>query len=168
VGQLSNLIGTTAYVAGFVANTVTYNDDRLQPREYKTLGVSDFIAHDRMDFADILWPRSQGISGCAESQVPLINPDSAAQMWEWNVHATGGRHRAVFTGVTLSATSGPIGGVTVNLYNTATGLLVDTQVSDSGGNFKVTDPNGVQCYMVAYLPGSPDICGTTINELIGV
>ena len=147
---------------------VSVNDDRLQPPEYKTLG-GDFVSTTPMYHADILWPRSrnQGAAAALSGVSGMLNPDSAAQAWEWNVYTTGSRHRMVFTGQTLNAAGSPLGGCTVQLFNTATGLLVDTQTSDAGGNYKVTDPNNVACFMIAYLPGSPDIAGTTIDELTG-
>lgn len=163
---MSAFIGTAQeQETGFNANV---NDDSLQPPEYKTLG-GNFVSTTPMDFADILWPRSRrwGASASMSGVSGMLNPDPAAQMWEWNVYTTGSRHRMVFTGQTLNASGAVLGGCTVQLFNTATGLLVDTQVSDSGGNYKLTDPNNVACFIVAYLPGSPDLAGTSIDELTG-
>ena len=164
---MSALLGTAAeQVIGF---NVGINDESLHSPEYKTLG-GNFVSQTPMDHADILWPRSQRLTILqpAGGNGGMFNPDHAAQAWEWNVYTTGSRHRMVFTGQTLNASGAPLGGCTVQLYNTATGLLVDTQVSDSGGNYKVTDPNNVACFIVAYLLGSPDVAGTTIDELTGV
>lgn len=166
---MSTLLVANSNAAIFAVNLGMghgFNDDRLQRSDYKTMG-GDFVSSTPMVNQDILWPRSQGLSGVAESQIPLLNPDAAAQAWEWNVWTTGHHHRMVLTGQTLNSAGAATGGVTVKLYNTITGLLVDTQVSDTGGNFSVTDPNNVACFMVAYLAGSPDICGTSIDELIG-
>jgi hypothetical protein len=147
---------------------VSVNEDRLQSSDYK-LSSFDVASGTPMIHADVLWPRSQNVGATAAMSgvSGMLNPDSAAQAWEWNVYATGSRHRMVFTGQTLNSSGNPIGGCTVQLFNTATGLLVDTQTSDSSGNYKVTDPNNVACFMVAYLPGSPDVAGTTIDELTG-
>lgn len=150
---------------------VGFNDDRLCPPEYKTLGTN-FVSQIPMDHADILWPRSQGMNGCVMvgggGGAGLCNPDPAAQEWEWNVYTTGGRHRTVFTGQVINSSGSTVSGATVMLFNTATGLLVDTQTSDAGGNYRCSDPNAVACFLVAYLAGSPDTCGTTIDELSGV
>jgi len=144
-----------------IINVALPRDESIDPPDYKTTGneVLSALAVDQIP--DMLWPRSHMCAG------PLLNPDPQAQAWEINVLATGSRHRMVFTGVTLNAAGTPLGGCTVQLFNTATGQLVDTQVSDSKGNYKVTDPNNVACFMVAYLPGSPDVTGATIDELTG-
>jgi hypothetical protein len=183
---VSTLVGgiAGAFVTSLGVST-SRNDDRLQPPDYKMTG-GDFVSSMPMTDADILWPRSR-MQGAASSMSapsaqgvglsgptlgsPLncgtLNSDPAAQAWEWNVYTTGSRHRMVFTGKTLNSSGAALGGCTVQLFNTATGLLVDTQTSDSSGNYKVTDPNNVACFMIAYLPGSPDVAGTTIDELTG-
>jgi hypothetical protein len=160
---LSALLGSA--VGQSIGINAGFNDESLQYPDYKTLG-GNFVSQIPMDHADVLWPRSQGLSDCCG--VPgLLNPDPAAQAWEWNVFTTGSRHRKVFTGQTIAAGGGALAGCTVMLFNTATGLLVDTTTSDSAGNYKLTDPNNVNCFVVAYLPGSPDIAGTTIDTLTG-
>jgi hypothetical protein len=162
---LSALLITTALVQ-LIGNYGVDVDD-LQPPDYKTLG-GGFVSTTPMDHADILWPRSQAFGGAGlGAGGGVLNPDPAAQAWEWNVYTTGSRHRKVYTGQTLNASGAALGGCTVMLFNTATGQIVDTQVSDAGGNYKVTDPNAVACFVVAYLPGSPDVAGTTINTLTG-
>ena len=60
-----------------------------------------------------------------------------------------------------------LGSATVQIFNTATGLLVDTVTSDSAGNYFASDPNAVNCFAVAYEAGSPDVAGTTKNNLTG-
>ena len=147
---------------------IVLNEDRLQPPEYKLLG-REFYSQIPADFADILWPRSHqfGFTSSAGGILNILNPDPAAQAWEWNVYTTGSRHRMVFTGITLDAAGNPLGGCTVQLFNTATGQIVDTQISDPKGNYKCTDPNNVACFLVAYLPGSPDVTGATVDELTG-
>lgn len=144
-----------------LSNTNSFPDQRIQPPDYISTGVEQLIHLSIDQIPDMLWPRSHQFGA------PLLNPDPYAQSWEVNVLSTGSRHRLVFTGVTLNASGAPLGGCTVQLFNTATGAIVDTQVSDSAGNYKVSDPNGVPCFLVAYLPGSPDVAGTTIDELTG-
>ena len=151
-------------MSAFISNTNLFPDERIQPPDFRTMG-DEVLSSLPIDYIpDMLWPRSHQFSGGAGS---ILNSDPQAQAWEIYVRATGSRHRMVFTGVTLDAAGNPLGGCTVQLFNTATGLLVDTQVSDPKGNYKVTDPNNVACFMVAYLPGSPDVTGATIDELTG-
>src|SRR5271165_2134471 len=123
---MSALLGTAVnQVIGWNAN---FNVEDLQPADYRTLG-GNFVSQIPMDHADILWPRSQAFGGAGLSGV--LNPDPAAQAWEWNVYTTGSRHREVFTGQTLDASGAALGGCTVMLFNTSTGQIVDTQTSDS-------------------------------------
>jgi hypothetical protein len=53
----------------------------------------------------------------------------------------------------------------VHLFNSADVEIAET-VSDGGGAFSfTTDKNSGTYYLVAYLPGSPDVAGTTKNTL---
>ena len=140
------------------------NDDGACPVDYRA-NPPLWSASEFRD-ADWQWPRAQAF-GAFGGAGALLNGDPAAQAWEWNVYATGGRRRKVFTGQTLNAAGAPLGGCTVTLFNTATGQIVDSTTSDAGGNYKLTDPNNVACFVVAYLVGSPDVTGATINELTG-
>ena len=77
------------------------------------------------------------------------------------------------SGVTRDATGTPLAGCTVHCLRSDTDEIVDRQVSDASGNFFVTIPVGlsqtqtVYWYLVAYLAGSPDRAGTTVNTLQG-
>ena len=144
-----------------IINVALPRDESIDPPDYKNTGYEVLSALAVDQIPDMLWPRSHMCAG------PLLNPDPQAQAWEVYVLATGSRHRTVFTGKTLNASGGTLAGVTVQLFNTATGQIVDTQVSGAAGDYKVTDPNNVACFLVGYLPGSPDVAGTTIDELTG-
>lgn len=71
------------------------------------------------------------------------------------------------TGVTRGSTGAALGGVSLEVFRTD-GTLVSRTTSDGSGNF-VTDPVGLGAtYQVdAYLSGSPDVAGTTKNNLQG-
>ena len=71
------------------------------------------------------------------------------------------------TGVTRDSTGAALGGVSLEVFRTD-GTLVSRTTSDGSGNF-VTDPVGLGAtYQVdAYLSGSPDVAGTTKNNLQG-
>jgi hypothetical protein len=40
-------------------------------------------------------------------------------------------------------------------------------ISDAGGKYSIPVNIGIQHYAVAYLAGSPDVAGTTVNTLTG-
>ncbi|MDI9847384.1 carboxypeptidase-like regulatory domain-containing protein [Rhodoblastus sp. 17X3] len=145
------------------------NDDSLQPNDYRVSppGYSSPVSAN-LRFSDVLWPRASFTGGIdANSPCPYVI-EGMHQVWEWNFPATGGHVEKKVIGQTLDSSGAPLAGATVQLFNTATGLLVDTQVSDAGGNYQLSDPNGVACFVVAYEPGSPDVAGTTVNTLTGV
>lgn len=73
----------------------------------------------------------------------------------------------VLSGVTRDSTSAPLGNCTVEVFETGTNNLKAVVVSDASGNYIVSVAAGVQHYLVAYLPGSPDVAGTTVNTLVG-
>ncbi|MGZ4849800.1 MAG: hypothetical protein ACXV2C_00240 [Candidatus Bathyarchaeia archaeon] len=114
-----------------------------------------------------VWPRSS-FTGQDYVNMPMVW-ECRHQQWEYSqIMIPDGQHtRKKITGVTRNSVGTAVNGITVNLYNTTTGALVDSQVSDSAGNYTVTDPNGVSCFVVAYLAGSPDTAGTTKNNLTG-
>lgn len=76
----------------------------------------------------------------------------------------------VISGVTKDKTTGAVlPGCILKVIRTATDVTVETLISDGAGAY-VTSPVGLgQTYRIdAYLPGSPDKAGTTVNTLAGV
>lgn len=70
-------------------------------------------------------------------------------------------------GTTKDASSVPIGGAVVQTFVTSTDAYVSETTSDDNGRYEAGTPNaGVAHYLVAYIPGSPDRAGTTVNTLI--
>ncbi len=125
-----------------------------------------------LDLVDPLWTRTNmpgatGQDGIASGQGGILQAD--CQRWEWAWPPTGCHVRKLVSGVVINGTTrNPVSGATVRLFNTATGLLVDTQTSGSDGSFTCGDPNAVNCFAVADIAGSPELAGTTIQELTGV
>ncbi len=89
----------------------------------------------------------------------------------WNNKGDVVPYNYTITGVTLNATGSPLGGCTVYLFRTVDEVALAWMVSDANGNysFKVDEPTTApsKYFVVAYLPGSPDVAGTTINTLAG-
>lgn len=72
------------------------------------------------------------------------------------------------SGVTRNLRGQPLGGVTVDIFDTATNTFQGTSVSDGSGGYTVIIGTGSNCYAVGYLTGSPDVAGTTLNTLVPV
>jgi hypothetical protein len=71
-------------------------------------------------------------------------------------------------GQTKDSTGAALGGCTVGLFVTATGVRIETAVSNADGYFYFKSPaQAATHYVVAYLAGSPDVAGTTLNTLVG-
>jgi hypothetical protein len=81
-------------------------------------------------------------------------------------------------GVTKDATGAPLGGCTVEVYETVTaanpnepkGRFVGSTVSDTNGNYSVdvyVGP-GATFRAVVSKAGAPDVAGTSVNTLVGV
>ena len=111
----------------------------------------------------LLWPSSTPV---ANTSVILMDKTFGR---DWGKFKTKGVHaRKMFYGVTKDSIGNPLAGCSVDLFNTATDILVDSTVSNALGEFNVGDPNGVACYLVSYKTGTPDVAGTSANTLMGV
>jgi len=71
------------------------------------------------------------------------------------------------TGVTRNSAGAALGGVTVDMFVSATDMFVTTTVSDGSGNYSIQVLVSGPFYLVAYKAGSPDVAGTTVNTLVG-
>lgn len=144
---------------------VQFSEPNMPNPPYKTGWGND------LRDTDVLWTRSSvlgagGEDGVASGQGGILHAD--CQRWEWNFPPTGCNVRKVVQGLVVNGSLQGVAGATVQLFNTATGLLVDTQISKSDGTYICGDPNATTCFAVGYLPDSPDTEGTTVNTLTGV
>jgi hypothetical protein len=79
--------------------------------------------------------------------------------------------RYIISGVTRNAAGAVLPFCTVDVYESVSDLRRNTTVSDANGNYtlEVNGPaTGFTFYLVAYLAGSPDVAGTSVNTLVGV
>lgn len=75
----------------------------------------------------------------------------------------------VISGVTRDNTGATLGSCVVDLFRTMDDVKVDTTTSDVSGNFFFYTVSGGQYYYaVAYKTGSPDVAGTTRQDLVGI
>lgn len=80
------------------------------------------------------------------------------------------------TGVTKNSANAVLPGCTVEIYETVPnsseprGQLRGTTVSDANGYYSLevtSNASGLTFKVDAYLAGSPDVAGTTVNTLVG-
>lgn len=156
--------GVTAPVIGM--NSGGNSAQELQEAWYSRNEPNTSIG--RLRDVDILWTRSS-FPGQTPGNNGFNGLNSVHQLWEWSGagSASGCHVRKVITGSVQDSSGNAQVGATVYLFNTATGLLVDTQVSVGAGNYVVGDPNAVACFAVGYEAGSPDTTGATVNTLTG-
>lgn len=115
------------------------------------------------------WPGTRIGSGDPTAPLAVFGLDccqgEAWGPWELGV---GGKATPVFlSGRTLNSSGVPIAGVTLQGFRTSDNLFVGQTISDANGNYSLGSPYpSVAHYLVAYLPGSPDVLGTTVNTLV--
>ena len=114
----------------------------------------------------LLWPTSRGVGGSLAAGIS----DDAASCGVWGVELAddgGVRSGVKYIGVTKDSTGTALASATVTALLTSTDQTVGPDVvSDAGGYFEAVSPfPGVDHYLVAYKPGSPDVAGTTKNNI---
>jgi hypothetical protein len=79
--------------------------------------------------------------------------------------------RYVISGVTKSSVGAVLPGCSVTAYETVTKLqAAPSVISDANGVYTISvqGATGLKFFVVAYLAGSPDVEGTTVNTLVPV
>ena len=121
-----------------------------------------------------LWSKS-GFINCFDSGSDPNTPNNLFTSWEdsyewprWDDPKFGGRQVPVWRiqGVTKDAGGSPIGGISVDLFLTATDQKVDSCVSDANGNYQMWTPYQSQAHYCVATNGST-LAGATVNTLVG-
>jgi hypothetical protein len=77
--------------------------------------------------------------------------------------------RMTISGVTRDSAGATLAACTVTLYRTVDNVMVDSVTSDANGAYAFGSASAsFTYYIVAYLAGSPDVAGTTVNTLTAV
>lgn len=71
-------------------------------------------------------------------------------------------------GISYDATGAPLGNCQVLIYRTADKSLVAETTSDASGNWSISLLKGGPFFLVEYKVGSPDVFGTSPNNLVPV
>lgn len=71
-------------------------------------------------------------------------------------------------GITKDSAGAALAGCVVKLYRTSDDALMQQTISGADGSYEFRCTSQFfACYIVAYLAGSPDVAGTTVNTLLG-
>jgi hypothetical protein len=70
-------------------------------------------------------------------------------------------------GVTKDATGAALGNCALVLLRTADNSVAALGTSDGSGNYRLGASPSIQHRLDAYLPGSPDVAGSSVNTLVG-
>lgn len=72
------------------------------------------------------------------------------------------------SGITKDSTGAVLGGCLVSLFYTQGDTLICKMLSDATtGEYSFGMGPSLDCYVVAYKAGAPDVAGTTVNTLVG-
>src|SRR5215217_4175737 len=77
--------------------------------------------------------------------------------------------RYIISGITRDSAGAILGGCTVDLYEAATSLRRGSTISDLVTGYwevEVAGDRSLTFFARAYLAGSPDVAGTTVNTLL--
>ncbi len=117
----------------------------------------------------------QARGGNSIAGVTLNEPKGSAAAWtrpgglgpQFNSQAQKFRGIFMITGVTRDSAGAALGNCDVHLFLTDGDTEVDQTISDGSGNFSFRIGNNAsRYYLVAYLIGSPDRAGTSLNTLL--
>ena len=161
---MSQLLGGWAGNALLLAN-----EDRAQPPEYSTAYQSQYAGFDER----ILWPTRGALTGVGggTSFSGSVGLMAYPQVWDWSSLAQQAAGQGVrlmsISGFTQNSAGAVLGNCIVKLFLTAGDIELGTTISNSvTGAFTVTSyTDSATCYIVAYLAGSPDVTGATVNTL---
>lgn len=92
---------------------------------------------------------------------------TAASAFGWETAAVGEKSLLI-SGVTRDQGGAPLGLCAVHLFRTSDDAEIAQTTSAANGSFSFAAATGVAYYIVAYLAGSPDVTGATVNTLTGV
>lgn len=152
----------------YQVNRVYGDNNRLRVDQARVTGLSRCA-----QWTDgLLWPTSRGVGGSLAAGIS----DDAASCGVWGVELAddgGVRSGVKYIGVTKDSTGTALAGATVSAYltvpadmRTPAAPVAASVVSDAGGYFEAVSPfPSTDHYIVAYKPGSPDVAGTSKNNL---
>lgn len=116
-----------------------------------------------------IWPTGGILGGFSPMTQSGILPAAPYNPFLQSSNWTGHLGWKTFSGITRDTNSAILGSTVVALFRTSDDLRMDERTSDpSTGAYAVYSSDTGNHYLVAYKAGSPDVSGTTANNLTGV
>jgi hypothetical protein len=115
------------------------------------------------------WPASRMSAGNPNVPVTWLGGDSSqVSNRQWLFSGSAGKTSPVFiAGQCLNSVGAILAGATVLGFRQSDKRFVGQTTSDANGNYSIGSPYpSVNHFIVAYLAGSPDVAGTTVNNLV--
>lgn len=161
---MSMIIGSVAYWKALGADWSLAATELAPFRRPETMWeVALLVVGEGADFA-YNWTPGSLLGSCSMAQylqIPAYDP--FLQMTRWSGQSTERR----FSGLTVDGSLTPIGGVTVYLFHTINNTLIAQTVSDAGGYYEfLTHAIFDECFLMAQLPGTPNLAGVTANNVV--
>jgi hypothetical protein len=146
-----------------------YTDTRLVMPSYRWVGVGR-ISELAPWTEGLYWSGSNGIGGQFGSCGPGYDASDSGGYWEpleiyGAFDESGGGQKLFICGHTLDSNGNPLGSVTVQGFLTSNDQYIGQVVSDSAGYYELLTAFNQAHYVVAYLPGSPDVSGTSVDTI---
>jgi len=154
-------------VSGFIRGTAGISTAWMTPytdiRNVRD-SAGPIFSRSRMDpWRDgALWPntRTMGSTGV------MFGGGTECAAWDTVTDEDGGHTMQKIVGLTRDANGAPLGSTIVQLFLTSNDQFLRQLTSDPGGYFEACSEYAGQAhYLVAYLAGTPDLAGTTVNTL---
>jgi len=165
---MSNLLGTNMGQIGQTGILVA-TDERAWPKWHRwnsePLDGIQLVPW----LPGVLWSGSGFAGQAGGGTFGAFFDDSSGyhSVWDVDLIAGGGQQAKMLIGTTRDSTGVPLANAKVSAYVTSTNQFVGSVTSDTGGYFALpTQYGGVAHYLVAFKAGSPDIAGTSDNNLI--
>ena len=110
-----------------------------------------------------LWPNTRTVGATGV----MFGGGTECAAWDTVTDEDGSQSRQKIRGFTRDANGAVLGLCVVQLFLTANDQFVRELTSDPGGYFEAcSEYAGQGHYIVAYLAGTPDVAGTTVNTLV--
>ena len=102
--------------------------------------------------------------------MPVMGPIGMTNVGRFNDAPVPRTSRYLISGVTRDASNNPLGGCSVDVYETVSKLWRGNAISDASGNYaiEIVGDRAITFKVDAYLTGSPDTSGTTVNTVVAV